>query len=256
MCILNQASLTTVTLVFPLSESSNTPLLPLHQHKPGVHQESVLPSLQRSNKTGLMISHLVFLYRFLNGIHQRLKISFICLLSGHLWWLLTLCKGYSCQYGAALKSQLDTKNSTRGQHIDVCDLLSQHLILVISPRLRGTLSYTSVSLPVNKHGWILWPGLSPAMCRSSGLCDHHLCNLHNSPNFGSHSTCVRAMSCWSAEKLGVFESACLSMTERETCEWCAGPGMLHYIPHSDTNVFILVTLWPMKPALLRAISSG
>lgn len=80
---------------------SLSPNPPLHEAKL-THQGSVPHSpLQHSNKKRLGISHLVFLYRFLCGIYQGLEKIFICLPSGHSWWLLPLCRGSSCQHCAA-----------------------------------------------------------------------------------------------------------------------------------------------------------
>lgn len=75
--------------------------------------------------------------------------SFICLPSGHLWWLLGLCRGSSCQHRAAGMQQPGTQSSTQ-RHLQCLQL--SHLTLITSPRLSRTLSGKPAFLPVGRQG--------------------------------------------------------------------------------------------------------
>jgi len=104
VCILIRVFLIIVALGFSLSLSPNhqTCLLLLHQPTLILQRSELHSHLQHGIETALAIPYLAFPNRFLDRVEQGLKMSFICLPSGCLWWLLTLCKGYSCQQHAAL----------------------------------------------------------------------------------------------------------------------------------------------------------
>lgn len=99
-----------------------------------------------------------------------------------------------------------------------------------------------VYLPVNKQWWILWPGLSPAMWRSRGMCGPCLIMSHNSlsiTGLGPTHTHVgdKLWVCW---EMCCFSKR-LSMSERGWCGRSARP--------------CLTMLWPRKLTLPGVITS-
>lgn len=190
---------------FSLSPNHQTPLVPLQDAKQ-THQRSVPHSpLQHSDKKGHGFSHLVLQYRFLDGMYQGLKMSLICLPSGHLWWLLALCGGSSCQHRAVGTQQPGTQSSTQrcSQSLQL-----SHLTLIVSPRLSRTLSGKPVFLSVSKQG-----GLCGWVVTATGGAGGSVIPPHNSPSAGSCCSPGAELSCWDGA-----ESAWLSTTECSECE--------------------------------------